>query len=86
MDISKGNTQANRKEPKMSNCNEINRATAKAYIHDYITNGPDTNADEWDMDYAADNLVEYVEEHNLDTYDDVPEDEFTDIVFDAYRH
>lgn len=65
------------------NYNEINRTTAKSYIHDYITNGPDNDDDEWYMDTAADNLVEYVEEHNLDTYDDVPEDEFTDIVSNA---
>ena len=62
---------------------EINRATAKAYIHDYITNGPDNTDDEWDMDYAAGNLLEYVEGHHLDTYEDVPEDEFTAIVSDA---
>lgn len=67
----------------MSNYTEINRATAKAYIRDYITNGPDYDTHDWDLDAAADALVETVWQNNLDSYDDVDPDDFTDIVFDA---
>lgn len=62
------------------NHNDINRATAKAYIHDYITNGIDNTTDDWDMDEAADKLLENVYKNNLDSYDDVDPDDFTAIL------
>lgn len=57
----------------------INMATAQDYITDYITNSSQ-NPEEWNVWNAADQLVDYMRQNNIDNYDEVDEDVYTDIL------
>ena len=57
----------------------VNMATARNYVENYITNsGMDVS--DYCIDQAASDLVDYVDTYGVDGYDGVPSDEFTDIV------
>lgn len=57
----------------------INMSTAQDYITDYITNSG-MNPEEWNVWDAADQLIDYMRRNELDNYDEVPEDIYTDIL------
>lgn len=71
-------TSAKERTNKM-NIMEINMATAQDYINDYLTNSS-MNPSDWDVYWAASDMIDFMTANNIEDYDDVPADTFTEIL------
>lgn len=61
------------------NIMEINMATAQDYINDYLTNSS-MNPSDWDVHWAASDMIDFMTANNIEDYDDVPADTFIEIL------
>lgn len=58
----------------------VNMDTAREYINGYLSNSCDCNPIDWDVDSAASQLIDFMDDNRIDLFSEVPVDVFVDIV------
>ena len=61
------------------NCVEFNPHTADEYIKSYIKNSGEP-VEAWDTYSAGEDLLDYMESHEVESFEEVPEDVITELL------
>lgn len=59
----------------------MNRKTITSYLNHYFANCGQNPAD-WDIKTLTDSVDQYLEQHQLSDVNDIPEDDFTQMLID----